>query len=461
MQVATAISGLSRWWKEYQHALAPARSLAYVRIIFGALMVVSCTRFIALGWIDAQYIMPRWHFPFEGFEWVTTLGNPGMYILFGVMLTAAVGVMLGAWYRVSSIVFAVAFTYVELIDKTYYLNHYYFVSIMAFVLCLLPAHRTLSVDAWRRPHLKVDAVPRWSIDVIKIQLSIVYIFAAIAKMNSAWLFDAMPLRIWMPANDTLPVVGWLMTLWWTPWVFSWAGMLYDLTIPFWLLNRRTRPYAYVAVICFHTITGMMFQIGVFPLVMTGLTTVFFFPSTMSAEDKRTTWVPSWFSKNRVQSVASSANPTQARIPRIVGYVMGIHLLLQLLLPWRWMLTSDDLFWDENGYRFGWRVMAMEKAGTALFTVTDRETGKRGYVDNAEFLNSHQEKQMAMQPDMILQYAHKLHDVYEQRGVADPIIQAEVWVTLNGAPSKLLIDPEVDLSREQLGWERNRWVLARR
>lgn len=429
----------------YLAEVAPARSLALVRIIFGALMLVSTMRFMVLGWIDAQYVAPRLHFPYHGFEWVTTLGSPGMYVVFALMALAALAVMLGAWYRISSIVFAIAFTYVELIDKTYYLNHYYFVSIMAFMLCLLPAHSVLSIDAWRNKKLRVDAVPRWTLDVVKMQIGIVYVFAGIAKINHEWLIDAMPLRIWMPANDALPVVGWIMALWWTPWVFSWIGMLYDLTIPFWLMNKRTRPFAYAAVVCFHTITGMMFQIGVFPLVMTALTTVFFFPSSM----------PLAGTVGRGLGHVKTAS-----VSRFVGYVLAIHIVVQVIVPWRYLLTTTDMLWDEEGYRFGWRVMLMEKAGTALFTITDRNTGRTGFVDNAEFLNTHQEKQMAMQPDMILQYAHMLHDVYSSRGVADPIVKATVWVTLNGRPSRQLINPSIDLSRENLGFERNSWVLAR-
>ena len=108
---------------------------------FANLMVISCARFAWLGWIKEQYIDPVIHFPYAGFEWVVSLGNPGMYVLFGVMALAAAGVALGAWYRISSVMFFLSFTYVELIDKTYYLNHYYFVSIAAFLFCLVPARR--------------------------------------------------------------------------------------------------------------------------------------------------------------------------------------------------------------------------------------------------------------------------------------------------------------------------------
>ena len=132
--------------------------------------------------------------------------------------------------------------------------------------------------------------------------------------------------------------------------------------------------------------------------------------------------------------------------------------LQLLIPWRYLLYPGKLLWTEEGFRFGWRVMLVEKAGTATFTVTDRATGRSGMVDNAQFLNRHQEKQMSFQPDMILQYAHVLHDHYQQQGVADPIVTADVWVTMNGAPSRQLVDPTVDLSREHLGFHGNTWVL---
>ena len=427
------------------HFFTPVSSekLAFVRIVFGALMTFGCLRFIALGWIDEQYVMPMYHFPYQGFEWVVTLGSPGMYIVFAVMTLAAVGIMIGAWYRISAMLFFLLFTYVELIDKTYYLNHYYFVSIAALLMCLVPANRAVSVDVWRRPDLYASHIPRWSIDIFKIQLGLVYVFAGIAKINTSWLFDAMPLRLWMPAHSDLPIIGPLMTISWLPWVFAWVGMLYDVTVPFFLLNRRTRPWAYAAVIGFHTVTGMMFQIGVFPLVMIGMTLVFFeptIPARRSPPSRTTMFVP------RYQHA-------------IVAFLV-VHVLVQVLLPMRYLLHRDDLFWHEEGYRFSWRVMLVEKAGLATFTVTDRRTGKTGYVDNSMFLNAHQEKQMSFQPDMILQYAHLLHDHYQQRGVLDPIVNADVWVTMNGERSKQMIDPSIDLSRERLGWHANRWVLAR-
>ena len=101
---------------------------------------------------------------------------------------------------------------------------------------------------------------------------------------------------------------------------------------------------------------------------------------------------------------------------------------------------------------------MEKAGTATFYVKNKETGKEGSVINHRFLNPHQEKQMAMQPDLILQFAHHLKAHYEAEGMEDPSVRAEVWVTLNGRPAQLLIDPEKDLTQVEDGWAQKDWIL---
>ena len=64
-----------------------------------------------------------------------------------------------------------------------------------------------------------------------------------------------------------------------------------------------------------------------------------------------------------------------------------------MLPFRYLLEMrGELFWTEEGYRFSWRVMLMEKSGIATFTVIDNNSKKRAVVSNDEFLTSFQEKQ---------------------------------------------------------------------
>ena len=101
---------------------------------------------------------------------------------------------------------------------------------------------------------------------------------------------------------------------------------------------------------------------------------------------------------------------------------------------------------------------MEKAGTATFFIKDGVTGRETVVNNGDFLCAHQEKQMAMQPDMILQFAHFLKQHYEKKGLKDPSVRAEVYVTLNARPSKLLLDPNLDLTKIRDGWSPKTWIL---
>ena len=115
-------------------------------------------------------------------------------------------------------------------DKTTYLNQYYFVSILSFLLIFLPANASHSLDNLLKKR-KFTTIPKWNIDSIKLLLAMIYIFAGIAKINSDWLFKAMPLKIWLQSKYDLPIIGeTLMQKDWFHYFMSWGGMIYDLTI---------------------------------------------------------------------------------------------------------------------------------------------------------------------------------------------------------------------------------------
>lgn len=430
-------------WLSAPISIAP---LVTLRILFGAMMVVSTVRFLAMGWVKDHYLDAKVTFKYYGFEWVQVLPEFWMYALHALMLAGALGIMLGAFYRLSAWVFFLTFIYCELIDLSYYLNHYYFVSLVAFMLTWVPAGRSFSIDVWRKPALRLATVPRWCIAIFQLQTAIVYTYAGLAKINHDWLIEALPLRIWLPAADKLPLIGPLLDLPWMPWAFSWAGMLYDCTIVGWLLWRPTRPWAFAAVVVFHVLVGILFQIGVFPLVMIAMVTVFF------SERWHERW-QQWFNG------AASTSPASTHSKLLTAHcsLLTLFFAFQLIFPWRYLLYPGNLFWTEEGYRFSWRVMLMEKAGTATFFVKDSKSGREGEVVNSDFLCAHQEKQMAMQPDMVLQFAHFLKKHYAAQGMADPQVRAEVWVTLNGRPSRLLLDPQADLTKIEDGWKAKKWI----
>jgi hypothetical protein len=424
-------------FKDFLYRPVSAAPLILFKRVFGACMIFGTTRFMVLGWIEDHYVKPQLHFKYWGFSWVEPLPVFWLYIIHYLMIISALGVMFtrGVLYKVSAILLFLTFTYTELIDLTYYLNHYYFVSLVCFLLCFIP-------DASVKGQTGVRLVPRWAIFIFQLQISIVYIYAGLAKINYDWLILALPLKIWLPAHDKMPLIGEIFTWPITPYLFSWFGMFYDCTIVFFLAWRKTRIFAYFTVIIFHTLTGLLFQIGIFPLVMIGATLIFNPLSTKKGT------IPLSLEGLRIRQTPSLG----------LRWLLICFFLFQVLFPWRYLLYKGNLFWTEEGYRYSWRVMLMEKAGTATFYVKDSLTLREGVVDNAEFLNPHQEKQMAMQPDMILQFAHFLGKYYEKKGLYKPQVRAEVYVTLNGRPSKLLIDPRVDLMKEQDSFAPKKWIL---
>jgi hypothetical protein len=428
--------------QDFLRANVCAAPFVVLRWVFGMLMAGGTIRFLSLGWVEDHYIQPVFHFRYFGFGWVPVFSGTILYGIHYLMIASAICLSFGWWYRISACVLFLSFTYTELIDLSYYLNHYYFVSLACLLFCLAPI-------PVRHPDFpRYGSVPRWSLGMFRLLICIVYLYAGLAKINTAWLLEALPLKIWLPAHDNLLLIGPLLALKSTAYIFSWAGMLYDCSIPFLLMWSRSRPLAFALVVIFHLITGILFQIGVFPVVMMGAALVFF-----SAPWHRN--LLSWLRFIPAGFTSAPLRPVTQKI--ILGFLI-LFFGFQILFPWRYLLYPGNIFFTEQGYRFSWRVMLMEKAGTAQFYVKDGKTGREGLVVNSDFLNIHQEKQMAMQPDMILQFAHFLGAHYAALGMSKPRVRAEVYVTLNGKPGRLLINPHADLMKEEDGWEHKKWIL---
>ena len=433
---------------------AYSAALATFRVVFGLMIFGSTVRFWLKGWIEELYINPSFFFSYYGFEWVKPLGEY-TYLLFIVCGISALFFAVGLFYRWASVLLFLSFTYIELMDKTNYLNHYYFVSLVLFLMIWLPAHVNFSLDAIRKPNISKRFIPLWTVGSIRLMMAVVYVYAGLAKLNSDWLFEAMPLRLWLPANNDMPIVGSLFNHVWVAYFFSWFGAIYDLFIPFFLLNRKTRPFAYIAVIVFHLMTAALFPIGVFPFVMIVSALVFF---DSKDADKLITWLRSkWQILPAATNISTySYQPFQKKIlqPLFIGF-----FVIQVLMPWRYLLNNGELFWTEEGYRFSWRVMLMEKMGYAQFVVEDKTTGEKVGVNNNEFLTRNQEKMMATQPDFMLQYAKHLKAHYAAQGMENPEVYATVYVAMNGRRSRLYIDTSVDLAVQKDTWKHKNWILA--
>ena len=428
----------------------PATSLAVFRILFGLLMAVSMLRFTVNGWIESIYIDPSFHFSYYGLDWIKPIGIY-TYVIFGICFISSITVALGYRYKWSSLVFILSFLYIEGMDKTTYLNHYYFISVMGLLLLFIPAQRAYSIDSLIR-RVPSNDIPLWSLRAPQLFICIVYFYAGLSKLNSDWLLHAQPLATWLPGKTDIPIIGQFFETPWVHYLLSWGGALYDLSIPFLLIFPRTRSVAFVLVIAFHVLTRILFPIGMFPYIMI-VGAMLFFPS--SSYDRWLNQFKVILKNNRNKSLLK---PSNYRL-NAAKYVVAVLLFFQMILPWRYLYYPGELFWTEEGFRFSWRVMLMEKQGYTIFRILDRETNKSWTAQNSMFLTPFQEKQMSFQPDMILEYVRFLEEYYcSTEGFENLEIYADSFVSLNGRPRVRFVDPTIDLTIQTDKDYRIKWLM---
>lgn len=429
-----------------------ASSVAVFRILFGLVLLGGMIRFVAEGWVEVLYVEPQFFFKYWGFSWVTVWPRWAMYVHYAILAVLALALTLGYRTRLAAALFFVSFTYVELMDVTNYLNHYYLVSIIALLMVVLPVSRAWSLDALRQPATGTPAIPAWVLYLFRLQVGIVYINAGLAKLGSDWLLHAQPLGIWLGARSEIPLIG--------PWfgteavlyAMSWAAFLYDCTIVFALSWRRTRIAAFGLVLGFHFLTYLFFDIGVFPFLMTACATLFFAPDW----PRRLLNVARRGSARAASYVLpASLGPAATRLGTVAAVMF---FALQIAVPLRHYLYPGDVLWNEQGMRWAWKVMVREKNGSITYNVRDRATGRTWQVSPTQYLTWRQANEMAGQPDLILQLAHHVAADFRRRGMPDAEVRVEALVSLNGRPATLMIDPDVDLTTVSDRLAAADWIL---
>ena len=449
-------------------------SAALFRVAFGLVCFLGVIRFVVNGWVSELYILPAHHFSYLGFSWVQPWPGWGMYLHFAFLALFALGIAVGYRYRWCAAGFFLLFTYVELIDKTNYLNHYYWVSLISLLIVFLPLQNCLSVDRWLalrqaddRRHWTWGTVPAAAIWLLRGQVAAVYLFAGTAKLNPDWLFQAQPLRIWLHHHTGLPMAGHLMDEVWMAYAMSWSGALFDITIVFWLLWGRTRLPAYAVGLGFHLITWLLFpSIGVFPWLMIGGALIFFPPhwprrliSSLRPSPVERTWPVSIRSVPLQRPVHEPLQrPARRWLAKFAAVAVVLFVAAQLVVPLRHHLYPGNVRWNEEGYRFSWRVLLTEKVGYVEYRVTDPDSGRTWIVEPREYLAPLQVERMATQPDMVLETAHIIARDHRAAGYADIEVRADVFVSMNGRGSNRLVDPAVDLARVDHGIWPKRWLL---
>ena len=440
--------------------------LVFFRIVFGGIILWEAYRYFTHGWIARYYIEPALNFTYYGFSWVKPWPGLGMYIHFFVLGLAAACVMMGFLYRISAPILFLAFTYFFLLDQTRYLNHFYLVCLISFLMCFLPAERAFSVDALLRPKIRSDIVPAWTLWLLRVQIGIPYFYGGIAKLNSDWIYGGEPMRIWLSPLARAPKFGHIFAADWLVHSFVIGGLLIDLLVVPLLLWRRTRLFAFAAAVLFNIINAAIFEIGIFPWLMLGALLIYFPPDLarrfarafMSTGEELPGADPPQNSVTVKTIAAGSSRPSLFATQKLVAGLLAAYLAVQLLLPLRHYLYPGNVSWTEEGHNFAWHMKLRTKSGEAVFSVTHPRSGQAWAIKPEDYLKSHQVQKMTTKPDLLLHFAHYLAEEKRREGYDNVEVRARVMVSLNGRQPQLLIDPNVDLTKEAVGLLPARWIV---
>ena len=426
-------------------------SLVYFRIAFGAIMLWEVYRYFDHGWIARYWITPTLHFAYYGFDWVRPWGGSGMYLHWVALGALAILIMLGLAYRISATLFFLGFTYAFLLEQARYLNHFYLICLISFLMIFIPAHRAASLDALWRPSIRSQTAPAWALWLLRAQIGIAYFYGGVAKLNADWL-RGEPFRMWLARRTDFPLIGSLFTEEWMVSLFNYGGLLFDLLLVPFLLWRRTRLFAFGVAVLFHLMNARLFSIGIFPWFMIAATALFFPPDWPRRLLVR--WWPALTPGPPEPPVPASLHQRQ----HAALVLFALYLIVQCLVPLRHYLYPGNVSWTEDGHRFAWHMKLRDKDASALFVVTDPSGEEAWVVDPSDHLRSWQEDEMSSRPDMILQFAHYLADEMRKVGHVQVEVRAIVEASLNGREPQLLIDPTVDLAREPRTLKPASWIV---
>jgi vitamin K-dependent gamma-carboxylase len=447
-------------WQHWLFEPIDGASLAYFRMAFGAIMLWEVWRYFTKGWISRYWIDPVMNFTYYGFHWVQPLPGNGMYWLFGTLGVLSVSILIGWHYRLCMALFFLGFTYSFLLEQARYLNHFYLVCLISFLMIFIPAHRTWSVDAWRKRAIASSVVPAWGLWLLRAQLAIVYFYAGVAKLNPDW-FRGEPLRTWLQDHPDFPLIGRWFDQEWMVYLLSYGGLGLDLAIAPLLFWRRTRWAALAFGTAFHLMNVRLFNIGIFPWFMIAATLLFLSPDWPRRLGQ---WLGARWGKRQLLAPLLKPSPQVSgavpwRLSRgAIAGLLGAYLIWQVFFPLRHFLYPGNVNWTYEGHQYAWHMKLLSKQSEVEYMVVDLPSRHTWFVSPDNYLKRWQSRKIGSRPDLILQFAHFLVEEATAAGYPNVEVRANVMLSLNGRPYARFVDPTVNLAEEHRTLAHKPWVL---
>ena len=413
-------------------------SIVLYRIAFGIIMCYEIYRYFKYNWIARYWINTKYNFTYWPFDFIKPLSGNGMYFLFGFMAILALFIMIGFLYRISTILFFLSFTYMFLLEQSRYLNHFYLIVLLSFVLIFIPANRSFSIDSKLFKGIKSNTIPLWSLWLLRFMVAIPLFYGGIAKINADWLVG-QPLEIWLSKDLDFPIIGRFFTEKWMILFMSYAGLILDLLFIPLLLFKRTRVFGFAIGLLFHLMNSKLFSIGIFPWFMMASTTLFFSPDwpIRLINYFRSSKIPSTTKNISIERLAPKQKQT------IIA--LSIWVLLMLLIPLRHFVIPGNVSWTECGHKYAWHMKLRTKRAKGVFIVSALDSSFTKRISTTHILPKWQQKRVLARPPLIWQFANKLQRDYAKKGI-DVAVYADIQAKLNGRAYQQFTDASVDLTK---------------
>lgn len=435
------VAGL-RVYKEKLFEPIDNTPLVLFRILIGLILAAEGFGAILTGWVRVNLVEPEYHFPFMDFEFLSFWYGPQVYVLFVLLGISGILISLGYYYRIATIVYFLLWTSAYLMQKTSYNNHYYLMVLLSFILIIVPANASMSIDAKRNPDIRSSTCESWVIWLFIAQMAIFYSFASIAKWNPDWVGYNSVEQLFYSKYD-YPIIGSLLQKPLFQKFIAWGGIAFDFLIVPAMLWKKTRKLALVSAFVFHLFNSVVFQIGVFPY-MALVFMVFFY----SGDEL----------KKIIKSVPDYGNQLKPRNnfqKQIISSALVISILIQVILPLRHHLIPGDVNWTEEGHRMSWRMMLRVKSGHLKFKMIDSNSNRIWYEFPEKMLTPKQASRVWTRPDFCYQFVQILKEKYSD---INPEIYARGRVSLNGGPFSKLFREDVDLAKVEWNpFQHSSWV----
>ena len=307
-----------------------APGLAAFRFVFAAAMAYDAFAMHARSEMDDFFCTPhRLTFGYRWAPFIAPLSCDAMLRLPHVIGAAAILFCTGLLPVVGLLAFAVAYTFLFLAEATRYVNHFYLYSMLGWLL--LGA-------ALSSPSRLGFGCRRYQLYALRLQISFVYFFGGLVKLQREFLVELEPLRSYVRAaaahfgaDEAPPVVARARRAEPPP------RRRRRVRLRCWRRSRCGRLAALAAfgvALAFHGLNHFVLfrTIGSFPLV--SLATCALFLDAAPA--------------------AAAARPSRASLLPL--YLTAAHLAVQALVPLRHHWHSADVSWTRLGNEFGWRMM---------------------------------------------------------------------------------------------------------